>query len=152
MRSPAAVMVALLLCATSSGAYAPASPLTPQDRKQPGQRIVGSWIGTLQIGPSQLRIVFNIEADSAGALSATLDSPDQGAKGIPVSGVVLNGDSLMLGVLAVGGGYAGRLEAGDTTVTGTWRQGGMSLPLVVRRTPKPPALARPPCALRRSSG
>ncbi len=143
MRSPAAVMVALFLCASSAGAYAPASPPPTQDKHQPGLRIVGSWIGTLQIGPSQLRIVFNIEADSGGALSATLDSPDQGAKGIPVSGVVLDGDSLRLVVLAVSGGYAGRLEAGDTTVTGTWRQGGMSLPLVVRRSPKPPALARP---------
>jgi pimeloyl-ACP methyl ester carboxylesterase len=104
---------------------------------------MGSWIGTLQIGPSQLRIVFNIKADSAGAMSATLDSPDQGATGIPVSGVVLKGDSLMLGVLAVGGEYAGRLEAGDTTITGTWRQGGMSLPLIVRRSAKPPALVRP---------
>ena len=49
----------------------------------------------------------------------------------------------MLGVLAVGGGYVGRLEAGDTTITGTWMQGGMSLPLIVKRTMKPPVLSRP---------
>ncbi len=143
MRSPAAVMVALLLCASSCEACALASPSAIQAAPVPGRRVIGSWIGTLQIGPSQLRIVFNIKADSAGAMSATLDSPDQGATGIPVSGVVLKGDSLMLGVLAIGGGYAGRLEAGDTTITGTWKQGGMSLPLIVRRSAKPPALVRP---------
>jgi hypothetical protein len=143
MRSPSTVIIALLLCASLSEACALASPSAIRAEQHPGRRVVGSWIGTLQIGPSQLRIVFNIEADSAGALSATLDSPDQGAKGIPVSAVVLKGDSLLLGVLAIGGGYAGRLEPGDTSITGTWRQGGMSLPLIVKRSAKPPTPARP---------
>jgi hypothetical protein len=132
MSSRAASVVALLLCV---------SPF--QLAAQPVSRAAGSWIGTLQVGPAQLRIVFNITADSAGDLSATLDSPDQGATGIPVSSVTLTGDSLKLGVLAVSGGYAGRMETGDTAITGTWMQGGMSLPLALRRTGKPPVLSRP---------
>lgn len=117
MRSLAASVVALLLLASTS-----------QVAAQPASRAAGSWIGTLQVGPAQLRIVFNITTDSSGALSATLDSPDQGATGIPVSSVLLTGDSLKLGVLAVSGGFVGRMEAGDTAITGTWMQGGMSLP------------------------
>lgn len=110
---------------------------------QQASRVAGSWIGTLQAGPTPLRIVFNIAADSAGALSATLDSPDQGASGIPVSSVALRGDSLRLGVLSIGGGYTGRMVAGDTTISGTWMQGGVSLPLVLRRTVKRPTTSRP---------
>ena len=106
-------------------------------------RASGSWIGTLQVGSARLRIVFNVTADSAGTLWATLDSPDQGATGIPVSSAVLTGDSLKLAVLAVAGGYAGRIQAGDTVITGTWTQGGLSLPLTVRRSAQPPALSRP---------
>ena len=132
MRSRAALVFALCLLAS-------AHPLVAQ----PASRIAGSWIGTLQIGQAQLRIVFNVAADSAGTLSATLDSPDQGATGIPVSGVVLTGDSLKLGVLSIGGGYAGRMEAGDTAITGTWMQSGMSLPLALKRTMKRPTVARP---------
>lgn len=143
MKSRAAVIVAMLLCASPCENGALASPPATQAFHAAGRRVAGSWIGTLQIGPAQLRIVFNIKADSAGALSATLDSPDQGATGIPVSSVVLKGDSLMLGVLAVGGRYAGHLEAGDTTIAGTWQQGGTSLPLIVKRSSAPPPLVRP---------
>lgn len=110
---------------------------------QPASRAVGSWVGSLQIGPSQLRIVFNIARDSTGTLGATLDSPDQGARGIPVSSAALAGDSLKLGVLSIRGGYAGRIENGDSVVTGTWTQGGTSFPLTLKRTLKPPAPARP---------
>jgi uncharacterized protein len=110
---------------------------------QPASRVAGHWLGSLPAGPAHLRIVFNITADSAGALSATLDSPDQGARGIRVSSIVLRSDSLTLVVLSVGGWYAGLLEAGDTAITGTWMQGGRSFPLVLRRTATPPAPARP---------
>jgi len=140
MKFPAVCVVALLVLANPL-AFMPAhaTPLAAQS----GSRVAGSWIGALQIGPAQLRIVFHITADSAGTLAATLDSPDQGATGIPVSSVLLKGDSLWLAVIAIGGGYAGYVEPGDTGIAGTWMQGGMSLPLALKRTAKPPVTARP---------
>ncbi len=49
-----------------------------------GQNIVGQWNGTLSIQGAQLRVVFHIVKADNG-YSSTMDSPDQGAKGIPVT-------------------------------------------------------------------
>ena len=50
----------------------------------PDENVEGTWLGTLQAGGGALRIVFHISRDSVGVFTATLDSPDQGAIGIPV--------------------------------------------------------------------
>ena len=47
------------------------------------QEIIGQWYGKLAIQGTELRIVFNISKTENGYTS-TMDSPDQGAKGIPV--------------------------------------------------------------------
>ncbi len=50
--------------------------------KQPIKVIAGHWLGTLDAGV-KLRVVVNIEQSPEGKLTATLDSPDQGAQGHP---------------------------------------------------------------------
>jgi pimeloyl-ACP methyl ester carboxylesterase len=82
--------------------------------------IPGVWEGKINAG-IDLRIVFHIAPDSAGALGATLDSPDQGAKGIPCSGVRIEGDSFFLKVPSVGGSYRGRI-LNDSSMQGVWQQ------------------------------
>ncbi len=47
------------------------------------QDITGQWHGLLEIPGSPLHLVINIEKSDSEYVS-TLDSPDQGAKGIPV--------------------------------------------------------------------
>ena len=47
----------------------------------------GDWSGAITLGPSKLNIVFHI-SQSAEAYKATMDSPDQGAFGIPVTRVL----------------------------------------------------------------
>ena len=47
----------------------------------------GAWVGTLQVGSSQLRLRFNVSRDKDQQYLATMDSIDQGASGIPVSRV-----------------------------------------------------------------
>ena len=49
-----------------------------------GQDITGQWNGLLKVQGIQLRVVFNISKAGTG-YSSTMDSPDQGAKGIPVT-------------------------------------------------------------------
>ena len=58
--------------------------------------IVGSWIGTLTVPGAELRIVFHITEGEDGTLSATMDSPDQGATGITVSEVTFADGHLKL--------------------------------------------------------
>lgn len=117
---------------------------------QAQENIAGTWEGKLNAGAVSLRIIFHINGQ-AGAYTATMDSPDQGAKGIPVGRVSRANDSLLLEVAAIGGKLSGKL-ASDTTFNGQWTQGGASLPLDLKKlgvgqsvaelkrpqTPKPP--------------
>ena len=94
--------------------------------------IDGVWVGTLDVGAMKLRIVFHVATTDAG-LTATMDSPDQGAKGIVVSSAVRTGDAVKFDVAVAHGGFAGTLSKDLETMTGTWSQGGNELPLVLTR-------------------
>ena len=50
------------------------------------QEIVGSWTGNLSVQGTELPLAFNIKSEE-GKLTATLDSPSQGATGIPMDEV-----------------------------------------------------------------
>jgi len=94
------------------------------------EMLVGSWFGKLNAGGAMLRLVLNIEKAPDGSLTASLDSPDQGAKGIPAK-LVTVGEEIVWKVPVVNGTYTGTLE-GDT-MRGTWNQGA-DLPLDLTRT------------------
>ena len=94
--------------------------------------IDGAWVGTLDAGAMKLRVVFHLVTTDAG-LTATMDSPDQGVKGIVVSSAVRTGDAVKLEVAAAHGGFTGTVSKDLATMTGTWSQGGNELPLVLTR-------------------
>lgn len=89
------------------------------------EQVTGSWLGTLDAGGMQLRLVFNISITGDGLLEATMDSPDQGAKDIPMGDVSLNGDSLRIEAPMIMGYYSGKITS-NTTIQGEWNQGGRS--------------------------
>jgi len=91
-------------------------------------QVAGTWLGKLTAGGSSLRIVFNIRVEN-GAYAATMDSPDQGVKGIPVSKVTRAGPAVNIEVKAIGGIFSGELTGDGTKISGTWKQSGMSFPL-----------------------
>ncbi len=94
--------------------------------------VAGDWEGALDTGAAQLRLVLHLSLGAGGALAATLDSVDQGAMGIPVSSVSLNGGKLNLTVDAVQGSYEGTVNTDATAIEGTWTQ-GVSLALNFKR-------------------
>ncbi len=108
------------------------------------ERIVGIWEGRLEA--ADLRIIVQV-THANGALSATLDSPDQGAYGIVVDDARFDGERFALHVKALAASYSG-VVAAPGTLEGEWHQGvGMDLSLAkvdkpsVRprpQTPKPP--------------
>ena len=108
--------------------------------------IVGDWSGTVNFSGVELRIVFHITAGEDGSLSATMDSPDQGAAGIPVSSVTFDGDSLVIEIAVAQGGYYGKYDLDSLFVDGEWRQAGFKLPLRLVRGGeiKPPARPQEP--------
>jgi hypothetical protein len=77
-------------------------------------------------------VIFHIKTD-AGKTVVTLDSPDQGATGIPVAGIKRDGQKVSMDVQAVMGTYDGTLAADSKSISGTWSQGDNSLPLVVTK-------------------
>ncbi|HUI31542.1 MAG TPA: alpha/beta fold hydrolase [Candidatus Acidoferrales bacterium] len=116
---------------------------------KPDSSIVGMWQGSLAIGESKIRIIFHIAKSDSGSWTASLDSPDQGARGIAVSSVILDMDSVKLFMTSIGSEYDGKLSADRSSIDGKWIQSGASLPLSMIRTtveikynrpqePKPP--------------
>lgn len=113
------------------------------------KNIEGTWQGKLSVATTSLRLVVHIKTEN-GNYSATMDSPDQGAKGIPASSVRVLGDSLFLDVATGQAKLSGRLTS-DSTFSGQWVQGS-AFPLSLKKlqpgetvvevkrpqTPKPP--------------
>src|SRR5690625_20466 len=75
---------------------------------------------------TQLTLVFHIQEADSG-FTATFDSPDQGALGIPFTSVEFNDDTLLLSAANIGAFYEG-VPAADS-IAGIWSQGGQSLEL-----------------------
>lgn len=96
-----------------------------------GQNISGQWNGILKVPGAQLRVVFNVNKTENG-FSSTMDSPDQGAKRIPVSSTSFENQTLKLSVLNLGVEYEGVLNE-KNIIAGNFKQGGMSFPLSLSR-------------------
>ncbi len=89
-----------------------------------GQEISGQWNGILKVPGAQLRIVVNISKTETGYAS-TLDSPDQGAKGIPTASTTFENSALKLEIPAIKGAYTGTLN-GENIIVGKLTQNGQS--------------------------
>lgn len=102
----------------------------------------GSWQGTLKIMGASLRLVFHFEKSDSG-WTALLDSPDQGAAGIPCGRVSTPSDSLIVQVPVVRGRYLARFRSDSLFYAGSWQQGGMEMPLNLFKSEKPVVMNRP---------
>ncbi len=96
-----------------------------------GQDITGQWNGILIVQGTQLRLVFNI-TQTNNDYSSTMDSPDQGAKGIPVTSTSYENSILKLEISSAGIQYEGTLDK-DNIFIGTFKQAGQSFPLDLSR-------------------
>jgi pimeloyl-ACP methyl ester carboxylesterase len=95
-----------------------------------GQDITGQWNGLLKVQGTQLRVVFNVSKTDAG-YSATMDSPDQGAKGIPVTNTVIEGSKVKFEVASAKIEYSGEWK--DDEIVGTFKQSGREIPMNLSR-------------------
>lgn len=95
--------------------------------------IDGDWIGTLAAGGANLRLAFHVTRDPAGQLAATMDSLDQGAMGLKIETVNVTGDVVRFQLKAPPAAFEGKFSADRSQIDGAWIQGGVSLPLVLKR-------------------
>ena len=94
--------------------------------------ITGTWMGAVKAGAIEPRLVFNIRLENGDSLVATLDSPDQGAKGIPLGNVIYESDTLVIYAPLLLGQYRG-LVVSDTLIEGSWTQRGQTFPLILNK-------------------
>jgi uncharacterized protein len=92
----------------------------------------GAWFGRISADGTDLRIVFHLKLIEKDSLIATLDSPDQGAKDIPVGQVILDMKKLVIQAPDLNGEYNGTIT-GDSTMEGTWSQNGADFPLNLKK-------------------
>ena len=92
-----------------------------------GQDITGQWNGKLNVQGTQLRLVFNITQSDKG-YSSSMDSPDQGAKGISVTSTIYENSILKFEISNAGIQYEGLLDK-ENIFVGTLKQAGQSFPL-----------------------
>ncbi len=105
--------------------------------------IEGIWEGKLKVPGIEFRIVFKISKNPDGTLTATLDSPDQGATDIPVEEVILKDNTLRMEVKSVGGIFEGKVSENFLVIEGEWKQSGGVFPLTVKRVDKAVEILRP---------
>jgi D-alanyl-D-alanine-carboxypeptidase/D-alanyl-D-alanine-endopeptidase len=105
-----------MLLASFSGLLAFISPLVFAQQKP---NIAGEYAGSL----GALHVKLHLKIDAEGALNGTLDSPDQGASGIPCADFHFDGHSLSFAVPAVHGTWKGTVGNQGALLTGIWNQG-----------------------------
>ncbi|RSL18927.1 CubicO group peptidase (beta-lactamase class C family) [Edaphobacter aggregans] len=88
-------------------------------RAQAKPNIAGDYLGTL--GP--LHVKLHLKVDPLRGVTGTLDSPDQGADGIPCADFHLDGQALSFTVPAVHGSWKGTVADDGASLSGTWDQG-----------------------------
>ncbi|WP_165185359.1 alpha/beta hydrolase family protein [Caulobacter soli] len=116
---------------------AAATPVFAQDLTP----VLGDWYGTLNVGV-KIPLVLHIKGDG----SATLDSPAQGASGLPAN-ASLDGSAVTVVLTTPAARFEGQVAADGASLVGEWR-GRATAPLTFTRTapvvavrpqtPKPP--------------
>lgn len=105
------------------------------------QEITGQWNGVLKVQGVQLRLVFNVSESDSG-LTSTMDSPDQGANGIPVTKTTFENQTITLAIPAAGIEYTGDLK--DSEIVGTFKQAGQEFPMNLSREVAEKTVAKRP--------
>jgi pimeloyl-ACP methyl ester carboxylesterase len=107
------------------------------------RNLEGLWQGTLKVGAIELRLVLHISAEAGGGFTGTLDSPDQGAKDLPIDEVTSKDAEVRLELKGVKASFEGKWNADGSEIAGNWKQSGQSFPVTFQRLAKAPVVRRP---------
>lgn len=101
------------------------------------------WEGQLKIGGVELRLVLKIYQNDDKSYSAYLDSPDQGVSNIAASAASVTEDSVKVEIKKIGASYNAGFVKDSALIRGIFKQGGMSLPLELKKIDKVSEVKRP---------
>jgi uncharacterized protein len=94
------------------------------------QDFTGQWNGLLKVRETQLKVVFHVTKTDDG-FSATMDSPDQGVKGIHVAKTTVDNSNIKFEIANPPIKYSGELKGNE--IVGTFKQSRTELPLHLSR-------------------
>lgn len=103
-------------------------------------KFLGIWEGKINVGVS-LRIGFHFSLDSTGKFITTMDSPDQGAFGLPTDYTYIGDDSVFTEIKKYQVSFSGVLT-NDSTINGFFKQMA-SVPLQLKKVAKLNVAIRP---------
>ena len=97
--------------------------------------IVGAWEGTLDPGAQpKKRILVHIFTEGDGSLRGTIDYPDQSISGIGITAITYQEPALHFESSPMQASYDGAMNKDNSEIAGTWKQGGATLSLLLKRT------------------
>lgn len=120
------VVLTLSIVATGGAADSQSGPPTA---------ITGDWKAVLEVNGSRLRLLLHVTKAESG-LSASLDSLDQGALGLPVDSIRRDGARLHFDMSQLGARFDGDWNASTLQFEGQWMQGPVTLALNWKRAPE----------------
>ncbi len=95
-----------------------------------------SWEGRIDLGGGAgLRLVLHLTTAKDGTLSATADSPDQGAAGLKVDTIARDKTSLTFTMKRLAAEFSGKFNAEGTEAVGEFTQRGKGFPLTLKVLP-----------------
>ncbi|HEX4945282.1 MAG TPA: alpha/beta hydrolase [Blastocatellia bacterium] len=116
---------------------------------QDATALKGDWSGVLDVGAAKLKLILHFTPGDDGTWRGTMDSPDQGANGLKMDTITLEGQTLKFVMKALGASYEATLSGNE--LTGKFTQGGATFPLNFKRAtaadlapPKRPQTPQPP--------
>jgi hypothetical protein len=99
----------------------------------PGEGLVGTWRGLLDIGPIRLRILLKVAAADDGSLLASVEGVDR-QQTVPASSVTLGEDrGVVVDLASVGTRFTGTMSEDGSEIPGEWKERGSPLPITFRR-------------------
>ena len=104
--------------------------------------VEGNWFAILPVRGIEIRLVLRIEK-TANGYTARFDSPDQGARNLPIDSIVLDGNKLSFVASKFAISYEGTLTEKGDEISGTFKQGVGATPMIFKRTAMAPEFNRP---------
>src|SRR5882757_9598060 len=109
----------------SIGAVAQSQPTAMPGKTSPD----GTWSGTI-VG---IKLIFHFTTGPSGKTEGTMDSPQQGAIGLPIKSVEVSMDSINCLLTSPTTASYAAARVNDSTLAGRWSQGGRSTSLDLHR-------------------
>jgi hypothetical protein len=118
--------------------------------------LLGSWVGKASPEPNvTVTIVLRFQTSKEGKVTGFLDIPDQGAKDLPLTDIVLEKGQVLFKIPAAKGDYTGKLSASG--ITGSVKLFGQDKEIKLdlakgTYVPPPPVVKIPPEAVKQLLG